>query len=124
MGNKTVSDSSCTDLLSETQLQRHKSLPNGVLAKLLAIFESDTPNIIQAMRQTLAKGDFESLAAAAHGLKGSSLTMGAKALPLLCADLQKYAKEKNILKGEALLSEMEDCFHETCKQFNAFLKKS
>lgn len=124
MSEKTDAGKFCYDLLSEKQLKIHASLPEGVLLALSGIFANDTPEILNFMKQYLAENNFEKLASEAHGLKGVGMTIGAKTLPSLCAELQKCAREKNSEQSRLLLDEIEDCFYKTCSQLDAFLKKS
>jgi len=124
MSEKTDADKFCHDLLNEKQLKLHSSLPKGLLSSLSGIFANDTPEIIKTMRQFLADNDLEKLASEAHGLKGAAMTIGAKTLPQLCAELQKCAKDKNSIQSRLLLDEIDDCFYKTCVQLEAFLKNS
>jgi len=57
--------------------------------KLINLFISTSPALLDAMQSALQAASPESLAKAAHSLKSSSLNMGAVGLGELCARLEK-----------------------------------
>ncbi|MEC4719630.1 response regulator [Noviherbaspirillum sp. CPCC 100848] len=61
-------------------------------AELAALYRNDSPPRIAAMRAAHAAGDHALLAKVSHALSGSSASIGATALSLLCRELENAAK--------------------------------
>ena len=59
----------------------------GLVATLLAPFVASARQALAGMRALLAGGDLDGLARAAHKLKGSSGTLGARGIEAICAEL-------------------------------------
>lgn len=61
-------------------------------AELAALYQSDTPLRLAALRRALADGDSIELARVAHALGGSSMSIGATGLSAMCSTLEKRVK--------------------------------
>lgn len=79
-------------------IQRIREMAAGVASTsptfaldVMAAFQADANDALVAMRNALEHGDAKSLALAAHGLKGTSATLGAQKLAGLSAELEKTA---------------------------------
>ncbi len=77
-------------------LESFIKLQNGelLIKELVKIFLSDTPGKISIIKTALEKNDIKSIEYTAHSLKSSSGTLGAKRLSELCAELEKYTRNK------------------------------
>ncbi|MCB1057098.1 MAG: response regulator, partial [Acidobacteria bacterium] len=62
-----------------------------VLGQLIEIFEAEGPRRVRVLHEALLAGDMSSLAFAAHALKGSGGTLGARRLAELCQHLEDLA---------------------------------
>jgi signal transduction histidine kinase/CheY-like chemotaxis protein len=61
------------------------------LAEILNNFAGRLPGVLDRMAEAAATGDTRNLARLAHGLKGSSATLGANRFAAICADLEDRA---------------------------------
>ncbi|WP_433831554.1 ATP-binding protein [Actinoplanes sp. CA-015351] len=61
------------------------------LAEILHNFADRLPGVLGKMEEAAASGDTRNLARLAHGLKGSSSTLGANRFAAICADLEDRA---------------------------------
>jgi HPt (histidine-containing phosphotransfer) domain-containing protein len=61
------------------------------LAELIDTFVEDAPGQLESLRGSAASGDADGARRAAHTLKGSSLTFGAKELASLCQEAESVA---------------------------------
>lgn len=86
----TESDSirACVDGIAGTV-----SADRARLAEILHNFAGRLPGTLDRMERAAATGDTRNLARLAHGLKGSSATLGANRFAALCADLESRAHQ-------------------------------
>ncbi len=59
-----------------------------LVAELLTLFSEDAPLHVQSLRAAVEAGDAGAVARLAHALKGSSATLGARAMAATCAALE------------------------------------
>ncbi|MFF5290141.1 ATP-binding protein [Paractinoplanes globisporus] len=64
---------------------------NHKLAEILHNYADRLPYVLRRMERAAADGDARNLARLAHGLKGSSATLGASRFAALCADVEDRA---------------------------------
>jgi HPt (histidine-containing phosphotransfer) domain-containing protein len=62
------------------------------LHELIQLFLRDSRPKLERMEAAMARKDFPALGLAAHSLKGSASSLGARRLADLCAQLEKHAK--------------------------------
>lgn len=67
------------------------------LNELIGIFLEATPQLLNEIRQAIARGDAAALRHAAHTLKSSSASMGACSLATLCAELEALGKSGSLV---------------------------
>ncbi|MDQ4028550.1 MAG: Hpt domain-containing protein, partial [Actinomycetota bacterium] len=80
------------------------SLGGGdVVARLISMFLSDAPKLLESLGRALAEGDGQEVRRAAHTLKSSSATFGATALSQLCGQLEAMGKADAIEEASELL---------------------
>ncbi len=77
------------------KLKELKELLGDTYKDLLEAYLSDGPKRLDQMRSAFQDLDFETLASAAHALKGSSSNMGAQELSEVCAEIEKLARSNS-----------------------------
>ncbi len=78
-----------------------------VLQEMVAIFMRESETVSAALRRAIEKSDGQALREAAHNLKGSSNTLGARTLAAVCAELEKLGRDGETRRAAALLDEFE-----------------
>jgi two-component system, sensor histidine kinase and response regulator len=82
--------------------------PDGALLEdLVATFFEDAPARIAAMRAAVTGGDARGLKAAAHALKGGSISLGATAMGALCQELEGVAATPSLASATNLIGRVE-----------------
>src|SRR6266511_5847373 len=64
-----------------------------IVAELIDIFFQDTPSRLDGIRQALRQSDIQALEQAAHSLRGSCATIGARRMATLCLALEKQDRK-------------------------------
>jgi PAS domain S-box-containing protein len=85
-----------------------------VLGQLIDLFLNETPSRLAAVREAVEKGDAPRLAKAAHTLKGSSASLGARQMACVCAELEAKGKAGDLTSASALLAQLEAEFERGC----------
>ncbi len=73
-----------------------------------------TPEDVERIRQAIAASDPEALGKAAHALKGSSATVGAKTLAALAKELEMLGKAGNVAPAPEVFGRLSRCYEESC----------
>ncbi|WP_239163513.1 ATP-binding protein [Paractinoplanes rishiriensis] len=76
------------------------------VAELLHNFADRLPDTLDRMDRAVASGDSRGLARLAHGLKGSSSTLGANRLAAVCADVEDRAQRRDSGNADVLLNQL------------------
>jgi signal transduction histidine kinase/DNA-binding response OmpR family regulator/HPt (histidine-containing phosphotransfer) domain-containing protein len=80
----------------------------GLFGKVLSLYLSDSPKLLEEILSAVEKGDGESLRRAAHTLKSSSANVGATDLPEFCRKIEEMARAGEIpASGDPLLGMLE-----------------
>ncbi|MBW1645876.1 MAG: response regulator [Deltaproteobacteria bacterium] len=90
------------------QLQRPGS--PDILEKIITIFLTNTPKLLEKIRQGVAAGDGEAVQQAAHPLKSSSASLGAMRMAAICRELEVRGRERRLEDSEPLLASLEEEF--------------
>lgn len=85
-----------------------------ILEKVIDLYFSETPKLLQVMREAVAKGDTEGLRKSAHTLKSSSANIGAQALAALCKELEEMGRINSIENAATVFSEVESEYKKVC----------
>jgi len=80
--------------------------PN-LLDRIIMLFCSDAPKLLESMRQAAAQDDAKSLAWAAHRLKSSSANLGAVQLADLCIETEMLGRDNRTDHAHLLVDEMQ-----------------
>ncbi|MET0623876.1 MAG: Hpt domain-containing protein [Pyrinomonadaceae bacterium] len=86
--------------LEEAQVEGEPDL----VVELIDLYAEDTPRRLDAIRSALAARDLAALRRAAHALKGSSASLGARQVMMLC---EKLEQSSGLQGGEMLLTCLE-----------------
>lgn len=78
-----------------------------LIVELIDLYAEDAPRRLASIRGALAAKDLTALRRAAHGLKGSSASLGARKVEALCEKLERSPGRELLLGGETLLSCLE-----------------
>ena len=81
-----------------------KQTSSGLVSKLITIFLTDTPKVLESMSAAVSQGDASGLHIAAHKLKSSSAYLGAGKLSEQCRELETMGREKNLDQAAKLLA--------------------
>jgi HPt (histidine-containing phosphotransfer) domain-containing protein len=79
-----------------------------LLLDLIEMFLGDAPGKVRAVREGIAKGDFDLVEGAAHSLKGSSGNLGAHRLQATCELLQQACRTNDTRRVEGLVATAEE----------------
>ncbi len=79
--------------------------------EVLAAFLRTAAVSLAVMVKAVETGDDSALQEAAHGVKGSALTLGADAFGDLCLRLEKMGRESQVAEASPLLHQAEAEFH-------------
>jgi len=108
---ETRSDSSATPALDRQVLQDLREIAGddyeGLIAEVIDSYLEDSPPRVQAIRSAIAHDDANALHQSAHALKSSSLTIGARGLGQLCAELEALGDGGNVESASNLLSQFD-----------------
>lgn len=89
--------------LEEAQVEGEPNL----VVELIDLYAEDTPRRLAAIRSAWAARDLAALRGAAHGLKGSSASLGARRVAILCDKLERLSGTELLRGGEMLLTSLE-----------------
>jgi histidine phosphotransfer protein HptB len=125
--NKTIDDSSLQHSFSSRTEAATEPIDAAVLARLrshfeahesplfdelIALFISELPRRLGAIRTAIARADEKGMAAAAHVLRGSSMLVGALVMAKLCLEIElaarTAARSAAIAQAQAVLPLLED----------------
>lgn len=80
---------------------------SDLVVELIDLYAEDSPRRLDTIRGALAAGDLEALQWAAHSLKGSSTSLGAQRVGILCEKLERVSGREWRQGGEILLARLE-----------------
>lgn len=88
-----------------------------LIVELIDLYLEDTPRRLAAMSALLAQRDALSLRRAAHGLKGSSATLGAARTARLCESVEEMSHDSSLAAVATLLDGLEQEFAHVRQSF-------
>ncbi|MCC6653042.1 MAG: response regulator, partial [Candidatus Eisenbacteria bacterium] len=77
-----------------------------VLHELLRLFLQDSANMMERLEEARSSGDAKRIERAAHGLKGASATISARAVAPLAREIETLAREGELVKALDLMQEL------------------
>lgn len=78
-----------------------------LVQEAIDLYLSRLPESVAAIGRALKAGDAIALRSEAHGLRGSSLMLGATSIAEPCGELEQLAKDRRLSDSEAILSRLE-----------------
>jgi CheY-like chemotaxis protein len=86
-----------------------------IVQELAEAFRFETPLLLEALRQAVAKEQPEQLKRAAHNLKGSSNNLGAHTMVALSAELETLCKNETVEGAAELVTRLEQEYQRVCQ---------
>ncbi len=86
-----------------------------VFQELVGVFVARTPERLASLRGAMEKADAPAVAAEAHAVKGSAVSMGAGAMGKLAERIEELGRSEELAEGEALVAALEQSFARTCE---------
>lgn len=101
-------DSTDVETLDTTVLDELRVLDDEDLRDIVELYFSDVAVQLDSVRASLDDGDATSVAAAAHRIKGASLSMGAARIAAFAAEAEVAAREGNLAPCAGLVASLEE----------------
>lgn len=97
------------------KLKQLRELLGDSYKELLEAYLDDSPKRLDQMQSAFRDVDFETLANAAHAMKGSSSNMGAQELSEVCAKIEKLARSNSTDGLEERIGEVDLVYQDVKK---------
>ncbi len=96
------------ETLDTTVLDELRGLDDEDLRDIVELYFSDVAVQLDSLRASLGDGDATAVAAAAHRIKGASLSMGAARIAALAADAEVAGRDGNLAPCAELVASLEE----------------
>jgi two-component system sensor histidine kinase/response regulator len=97
---------------------------NGFLEGLVKTFREDVPSRIDALRAAASTGDARDLANAAHAMKSSSGSVGAKRMLAMASSLEQTARAGRIDGADAAIEQIAAEFRRVLVAYDGIIRRS
>ena len=97
---------------------------DGFLEGLVKTFRQDVPSRIDALRAAAATGDANDLALAAHAMKSSSGSVGAKRMFAMASSLEQEARSGRLDGAEAAIEQIAAEFRRVMVAYDGIIRRS
>ena len=97
---------------------------DGFLEGLVKTFRQDVPSRIDALRAAASAGDVRDLANAAHAMKSSSGSVGAKRMLAMASSLEQAARAGRLDGAEAAIDQISAEFRRVCVAYDGIIRRS
>jgi len=97
---------------------------DGFLDGLVRTFRQDVPSRLDALRAAAASADAHDLALAAHALKSSSGSVGAKRMYAVCAALEQAARAGRVDGAEEAIDQLAAEFRRVIVAYDGIIRRS
>lgn len=87
-----------------------------LLGKIIALYLDDSPGLINALRESVSKGDAESVRLTAHRFKSGSANLGAIELAELCRRLEEMGRDNELADASVFINRIETEFREISEE--------
>jgi HPt (histidine-containing phosphotransfer) domain-containing protein len=94
----------------------------AILKKLVAIFLKDSPRMMKQIRKAIATGEGDSIAAAAHALKGAAGNFGPNPVFNTAKQLEQIGKSHHADQASAVFKKLETDLMALRKRLQEFKK--
>jgi len=95
---------------------------DALLRELIEAYIADAPARLSAVRDAIARGDAAGLARAAHGLKSSSLDMGARDVAAIAGEIEALGRGGSFDGAAALAARLDAAFERARAAFAALAR--
>jgi hypothetical protein len=95
-------------------------LPSSILPRLVTIFASTSPALLDEIQQAASHDDLLKMAKAAHNLKGSCLSLGAEHMAQLCKELQEKGETNQAAGIQEPINELIQLYPATLAALQSF----
>jgi HPt (histidine-containing phosphotransfer) domain-containing protein len=95
------------ETLDTTVLDELRGLDDDDLRDIVELYFTDVNDQIDRLRSSLGAGDVAGVAAAAHRIKGASLSMGAARVAALAAETETAGRDGNLAPCAELVATLE-----------------
>lgn len=106
-------DSTVVETLDTTVLDELRVLDGEDLRDIVDLYFADVTVQLDRLRSYLDEGDADGVAAAAHRIKGASLSMGAARIAELAAETEVAGRERHLSPCAELIATLEDVIEPT-----------
>ena len=97
---------------------------DGFLEGLVKTFREDVPSRIDALRAAAANGDSHDLALAAHAMKSSSGSVGAKRMLAMASSLEQNARSGRLDGADAAIEQLAAEFRRVIVAYDGIIRRS
>jgi HPt (histidine-containing phosphotransfer) domain-containing protein len=97
---------------------------DGFLEGLVKTFRQDVPSRIDALRAAVSAGDVRDLANAAHAMKSSSGSVGAKRMLAMASSLEADARAGRMDGAEAAIEQIAAEFRRVIVAYDGIIRRS
>ena len=97
---------------------------DGFLEGLVKTFRQDVPSRIDALRAAVSAGDVSGLADAAHAMKSSSGSVGAKRMHSMAASLEQSARAGRLDGAGAAIEQIAAEFRRVLVAYEGIIRRS
>lgn len=110
-----------TERFALNELRDRVDGDDELVREVLAVYLEDTPTVLDSLRQALEAGQPESVAKAAHTLKGSSANVAAERLRSQAYELEQKARAGDLEEARRLFPSVQSEFRELENMLTQFL---
>ena len=100
------SAAACVDLDGEIIDQMARLVDRAGIAQMLQVFLDTLPRMLDELQTTVSNGDAAAARSAAHALKGSAATLGARRVAAHAAELEAHARAGSLAQADGLVQEI------------------
>lgn len=101
-------------VLDDGVLAELQTLGADMVAEIFELFVTDVPNRLSKMQQAIDASSCDGILREAHGLKGSALGVGASRLAVMCAAIERDARDGHLDQAADRASELAGQFAQVC----------
>ena len=77
-----------------------------IIGQLIALYTSDSPQLVDDAAAAIERRDWETLKRSAHSLKSTSASMGATSASAVARELEQFAKDGNLEQSVTALERL------------------
>lgn len=96
--------------IDQNIIRQLRELRDGLLLKIIELFRSSTPGLLQQLRDAAAANNADALYKTAHNFKNSAANLGLTELAAACRECEARAREGNLGQIDSQLAEVESLY--------------